>query len=184
MNVLKNTAREYSLLAKLIHWVSAVVVLGLFALGLWMMSLDYYDPWYQTGPNVHMGIGFLLVVVTVLRLAYRLLVRYPPPIPAPQWQMWVAKVIHLAFYLLIFLMFVTGYLIVTSKGEPLPIFNWFSLPAIATGFENLEDKMGDVHEWMAYLIIGLATVHALAALKHHFIDKDGTLKRMITRSRC
>lgn len=181
MKMFTNLDTEYALAAKLIHWISALTVFGLFGLGLWMTSLDYYDPWYQKGPELHISIGVLLACLTLMRILYRSVARFPAALPAPRWQMLLAKLVHIAFYLLLLSMFVTGYLVVTAKGEALAVFDWLHIPAVVTGIDNLEDTMGDIHEWLAYVIIALAGLHIAGALKHQFIDKDGTLSRMISR---
>ena len=84
---------------------------------------------------------------------------------------------HWGFYPLLFLLMASGYLISTLDGRPIEVFDWFSVPSI---YENkgLEDTAGEVHEILAYLTIVLATLHAAAALKHHFIDRSRTLVRM------
>lgn len=179
MSFFKNTATGYSPLIKILHWLSALMVLVLFFLGLWMTTLTYYSPWYQTAPSIHISIGFTLVCIMLFRLVYRLLTPQPDPIPAPALQSLATTIIHYGFYLAIFCMFISGYLIDTLEGQSLVLFGYFELPAVYTGSESLDDLMGKVHLYLAYTIIGMAVLHALAALKHHFIDKDETLKRMV-----
>ena len=74
---------------------------------------------------------------------------------------------------------ITGYLISTADGRGIEVFELITIPAYGAIIENQEDIAGLVHKWLAYLLIALASLHALAALKHHFIDKDNTLNRMI-----
>lgn len=76
-------------------------------------------------------------------------------------------------------MIISGYLISTADERPIEVFGWFSVPSFGSFIDNQEDIAGTIHEWLAYVLIALASVHALAALKHHFIDKDNTLKRML-----
>jgi len=71
-----------------------------------------------------------------------------------------------------------GYLISTAKGSPIDVFGLFSVPATLTG-EGQEDVAGEIHEILVWTIIGLASIHALAALKHATLDRDGTLRRML-----
>jgi cytochrome b561 len=73
----------------------------------------------------------------------------------------------------------SGYLISTADGRAIDVFNLFSVPALVSGFDNQEDIAGLVHQIIAYSLIALVVLHALAALKHHFIDRDRTLKRML-----
>ena len=177
--------RQYSGFAKLLHWLSALTVVGMFALGLWMMELSYYDPWYRAAPDIHKSIGIALALVTLIRLIYRFAVPHPSALPghSPSVRM-AAKAVHGAVYLLLLVMFISGYLITTAQGDPLVVFGgYLEIPSVYSGMDNLEDKAGEVHEIAAFTLIGLAVLHAAAALKHHFIDKDDTLLRMIRRGR-
>ena len=90
--------------------------------------------------------------------------------------------VHWILYALLFAIVITGYLITTADGRDLDVFNWFSLPASITSFDNQETLMGNWHRWAAYVLAGLVVMHILAALKHHFIDRDATLKRMLGKS--
>lgn len=180
-----HTPASYSGFAKLLHWLSAVGVFGLFALGFWMVTLDYYHPWYQTGPEWHISLGVLLAVIVVVRLVYRLASGGPGAIPSQagaRWQQMVAHVVHGALYALLIAIFLSGYFVVTAEGDPVPVFNWFELPPLGLAQEISADTAGWVHEISAYVLMGLVVVHALAAIKHHFLDRDGTLMRMISKS--
>lgn len=179
---LKNTDKTYGWFAIALHWLSALTVFGLFGLGLWMCSLDYYHPWYKQGPDLHRSIGVLLVMATSVRLVWRFINITPAAEPGPRVQLILARVVHLLLYVWFFLMLASGYLITTAKGQGLEVFNWFVIPALITGIENLEDTAGTVHLVLACLFIALAALHAGAALYHHFIKRDGTLRRMLGRS--
>ena len=168
---------SYHWSTKIIHWLSALAIVGLFASGLWMVGLDYYSDWYQVTPDWHRSVGILLALCTSLRL-----VLYFIPQPAAlsthqRYERVLAKLTKSILLLLLVVMFISGYLITTATGDPIHIFNWFSLPSVVQ-VRNLEDYAGEVHEWVAWSIIVLASLHALAALKHHFYDKDATLRRM------
>lgn len=181
--MLKNTPQSYGLVARVFHWLTAVAVFCLFGLGWWMVDLTYYSEWYKTAPDIHRSIGILLAITVTARLFWRIKNLEPEPLSSHKsWEIKTARLVHLLLYALLFSMFITGYLISTAKGHPIDVFSWFSIPAIITGddlgIKNLEDKVGEIHEILAYSLIGLATLHALAALKHHFIDRDLTLIRM------
>lgn len=184
MALLKNNNVSYSVLAKVFHWITAIAVFGLFALGYWMVSLGYYHTWYQRAPKLHISFGVLLAVVVIARLGYRLWVAYPPALPNHSaWESMAAKLVHGVMYFLLLVMVITGYVTVTGQGDPVSVFDWFEIPALFNGGKSAVDWAGDVHELAAYALVGLASLHALAALKHHFFDKDDTLRRIITRSR-
>ena len=76
-------------------------------------------------------------------------------------------------------MFTSGYLISTADGRAIDVFNWFAVPALGELIENQEDIAGDVHFYLAWILIVTASLHAIAALKHHFFNKDDTLKQML-----
>jgi cytochrome b561 len=82
-------------------------------------------------------------------------------------------------YALLFLIMISGYLISTADDRGIEVFQLFAIPSLGEFIENQEDIAGLIHKWLAYTLIALALLHALAALKHHFIDKDNTLNRMI-----
>ncbi|WP_045859409.1 cytochrome b [Teredinibacter purpureus] len=177
---LKNTSQRYGLVSIILHWLGAIGVFVLFFLGLWMMELDYYDAWYKSAPALHKSIGFVVVLLFVVRFLWRSYSKPPTALKSHKyWEVLVAKVIHTAFYCVVVSMLISGYLITTSKGQPLEVLGFIALPATVTGIENLEHYASEVHEFMAFLIVGVATLHGLAALKHHFFDKDTTLKRML-----
>lgn len=177
---LRNDSVNYGMVAIVLHWLVALVVFGQFALGLWMRSLGYYDVWYQLGPWWHKGIGVLLFVVLLARLLWR----FGNPRPAhlathKPYERKSAVLVHGLLYLLLFAIMVSGYLITTADGRPLEVFDWFSIPATLSGIEHQEDIAGKVHLYLAWGVIGLSGLHALAALKHHYFDHDRTLTRML-----
>ncbi|MDE0929149.1 MAG: cytochrome b [Halioglobus sp.] len=175
-----NTPAGYSIPFILVHWVTAIVVLGLFVLGLWMVDLGYYDPWYNRAPNIHRSIGVLITLVVVARMIWRKLSTMPEsPKNHKPWERTAARLTHALLYLLLLLMGFSGYFISSAKGQAVDVFNWFSIPAITSSIENLEDASGLIHEIAAYVLITLTIVHASAAIKHHFVERDNTLKRML-----
>jgi cytochrome b561 len=176
--MLKNTRQGYGAIAIALHWLTALTVLALLPLGLWMVELDYYDTWYHKAPDVHKSTGVLLFLVVVLRLFWRSLNPHPVPLGS-QLEKRVSKIAHRALYALLLLLMISGYLISTAEGDPIGVFNWFSIPATLHGLRGQADIAGEIHELLAFTLIGLVAVHAGAALKHHFIDRDRTLSRML-----
>lgn len=163
-----------------LHWLSALAVFGMFALGLWMTGLTYYDRWYHDAPFIHRSIGVLLFITTALRLAWRVIGGRPAEQPghAP-WERVAAKLTHVALYLLLLGVMVSGYFISTADGRPVEVFSWFALPATLSGIDGQEEIAGAVHLSLASALIALALLHAAAALKHHFFDRDRTLLQML-----
>ncbi|RED50740.1 cytochrome b [Aestuariispira insulae] len=175
---LKNTKDQYGSVAKWMHWISALTIIGLFALGLWMRSLSYYDPWYKDGPDLHRSIGVVLAVLILARLVWRWMNPQPHDPAHARWERVVASWTHGLFYVLLFALFIAGFLISTADGRSMDVFGLFSIPSVIKQ-AGLEKTAGEIHEILAFTVIGLAVFHVIGALKHHVIDKDRTLLRML-----
>ncbi|PCI57642.1 MAG: cytochrome b [Gammaproteobacteria bacterium] len=177
---MNNTQTNYGYVSIFFHWLSALSIFTLFGLGYYMVELTYYHEWYKTAPELHKSIGVLLFVIMVVRLVWR----YKQVTPAhltshSTLERKAGKLIHSILYLLIFIIMISGYLISTADGRGIDVFALFIIPGFGSFIENQEDIAGLIHQWLAYLLITLSLLHAIAALKHHFIDKDKTLNRMI-----
>ncbi|WP_286973766.1 cytochrome b [Pseudomonas sp.] len=178
----RNSPTRYGFVSVSLHWLVALVVFGLFALGYWMVGLDYYSSWYTKAPDIHKSVGLILFAVMVLRVIWRWI--SPPPghlaSHGPLTQK-ATRFGHAFLYLGLFVLMISGYLISTAEGRGIPVFGWFEVPATLTSIPNQEDIAGLVHEYLAWALVIFAGVHGLAALKHHFIDRDTTLTRMLGR---
>ncbi|RTE66087.1 cytochrome b [Amphritea opalescens] len=180
---LKDSPHSFGVGSILLHWIVALTIIGMYPLGLYIGTLTYYDPEYQTIPSWHKSIGMTLALFVILRLFWRAFNRTPKPIPQPQTLQSITKIVHALLYLLPVITLLSGYMISTADGRPISVFNWFDVPALPALIENQEDLAGEIHYWVATLMVSLAGLHALAALKHHFINKDKTLIRMIRISK-
>ncbi|MEH6354750.1 MAG: cytochrome b [Marinobacter sp.] len=179
---LRNSQATYGLVAVFLHWLVALTVAGMFGLGYWMVGLTYYDAWYKQGPDIHRSVGVLLFTGMLLRVVWRLMNPRPEPVPGHRrWELVAAHLAHGLLYLLLFVAMVSGYLITTADGSSVSVFGWFDVASITGRIKGMEDTAGVVHYWVTWSVVVLAGIHALGALKHHFIDRDKTLRRMIGR---
>ena len=179
----RNSPTGYGVLSIALHWLVALVVFGLFGLGLWMVELDYYSPWRHAAPSLHKSIGLSLLALMLLRLLWLFI--SPPPEPLASYSRATrlgAKLGHALLYLGLLALMVAGYLISTAEGHGISLFGLFAVPATLTSIPDQEDVAGVVHQYLAWGVVLFATLHALAALKHHFIDRDATLLRMLGRA--
>jgi len=176
--MLNNSSGSYGLIAILLHWTMALMIFGMFALGLWMTDLNYYDIWYHRAPELHKDIGMLLLFLLIFRFAWRLL-NTRPDLLGLWWEKLVALIVHRLHYLLMFTVMLSGYLIPTAEGVGIDIFAWFTVPATFTFDKQQADMIGIIHRLSAWAMMGLAALHSAAALKHHFVDRDITLLRML-----
>jgi cytochrome b561 len=177
---MKNSDKYYGYLTIILHWLSAIIIFGLFALGYWMVELTYYDAWYKTAPALHKSTGISLFLLILIRVVWRNKQTKPESLASHnRFEQISAHAAHIVLYVLLLAIMLSGYLISTADGVGIEVFNLFTVPAFAALIENQEDIAGVIHQYLAYSMIAIALLHALAALKHHFIDKDATLKRML-----
>ncbi|MCB1922536.1 MAG: cytochrome b [Gammaproteobacteria bacterium] len=174
-----NTAEHYGLAQIGLHWLSAAMIAVLIPLGLWMIGLDYYDPWYKRGPDIHRALGVLFGVLLGIRLLVRRLQPRPRPLAANDRQAAVARWLHRLLYVLPALLVVSGYLVSTADGRAVDVFGWFNVPASLHGIEHQADIAGDVHFALAMTLLAGIVLHVAAALHHHFFLGDATLRRML-----
>lgn len=180
---LRNSSSRYGLVSRVLHWGVALTVFGLFGLGLWMMGLDYYDSWRKAGPDLHKSIGLVLFAAMLVRVIWRFV--SPPPAPLASYSRLTrigAAFGHLFLYVALFAVMTAGYLISTADGVGIPVFGLFEVPALISGLPQQAETAGQIHFYLAWAIVIFAVLHGLAALKHHFIDRDVTLKRMLGRN--
>lgn len=180
---LSPSGEAYGAVAMALHWVMAVLICGLFLLGEYMTGLDYYHPWYHSAPALHKSIGLVVAAMLVVRLVWRVFWHikgaWPAPVEMPRWERLAAGAVHRIFYLLLFVVVVCGYLVPTAEGRGVEFFGLFEVPALVYGHDAQEDAAGAVHELAAWAVVGFAALHAAAAVKHHFMDGDDTLMRML-----
>lgn len=174
---IRDTPQGYGVVSRLLHWLMALAIIGMFALGVWMVDLTYYSPYYHSAPAIHKSIGILLIIALAVRFGWRLANVRPSDDDLAGWERRTSRIVHWGFYPLLLALMVSGYLISTADGRPIDVFGWFSVPSPGEN-KGLEDTAGAVHEWLAYLVIALATFHAAGAFKHHFFDHMPTLRRM------
>lgn len=178
--MLKDSRTGYGLISILFHWVSAPIILFVFGLGVYMRGLDYYSPWYHRGPELHISLGILIVFLMTLRLLWRFPNKALEPIPTISKRVQLAaKVVKYLLYIAVFTLCITGYLITTAEGSPAQFFGILSIPAsIELSADNI-DRIGFIHKYLAWGLVGVVGLHAGAALFHHFIKRDNTLLRML-----
>ncbi|NQZ24933.1 MAG: cytochrome b [Colwellia sp.] len=180
-NRLKNSENSYGLIAIILHWLMAITIFSLFGLGLYMVELTYYDAWYKGSLDLHKNMGITLFVALMLRIVWRVVNITPRNADksASKFEVKAAHYAHISLYVLMAVLMISGYLISTADGRAIDVFGLFSVPALPMSITNQEDIAGNIHEILAWTLILLSVGHGLAALKHHFINKNNTLLRMI-----
>jgi cytochrome b561 len=177
-----NTQDRYGTAAVILHWLMAVLLTGLAVLGLYMVRLPDvgFDTKKITLILYHKDFGMLALALAALRLAWRVGNALPRLVEhLPEWQIVVARFVHLSFYALMFALPVSGWLMSSAGGFPVSFLGLFYLPDLIGRDEYLFEVFIAVHRWLGYGLVALIGLHAGAALTHHFIFKDDTLRKML-----
>ncbi len=175
---IRNTDTHYGLVAQFFHWA---VVIGIALQFVWAWRIDESESRILEYAlvNQHKSIGITILALVILRLLWRAFNRPPPhPEHLKRWERLAAGVTHWGLYGLILAMPLSGWAYTAAAGYGPEFFGLVDIPALFPSNEGLEDVMHEVHETLAKVLIGLAALHILAALRHHFIVKDNVLKRM------
>jgi cytochrome b561 len=183
-----NEEHHFGIVTILLHWGMALAIFFLFGLGLYMVDLTYYDPWYRDSTALHKSIGLCVFMLLIFRIFWRVNNALVPSTVTlyrkqKSLEQKIAVFVHMLLYVFVAFLCFSGYFIATAGGREVDFFSWFSLPPLPVEIENQEDLAGAWHYYLAWALIGLATLHALAALKHHFINHDNTLKNMLKPSK-
>ncbi|MDO8533585.1 MAG: cytochrome b [Xanthobacteraceae bacterium] len=175
-------AGGYSAVAKLLHWLVAICVLLTIPIAFWMSNTSP-GPVQDNLYNLHKSFGVLILTLMLLRTAYRLIAGAPAPDPTLEpWQRAISSIMHTLLYVLLLAMPVVGWTANSAYGASTPFFGLFDLPPIVGKNELLSERLFTLHRWTGWVVATLAAMHIGAALQHHFIHRDGVLRRMLPRS--
>lgn len=170
---------SWSGVAKFLHWLVALLVFTQFALG-WLASSWHMSPTKLDLFVWHKSNGMLILMLVVLRLMWRLVAPAPPlPASMPTWERAAAHASHALLYLVMLGMPLSGWVVNSASGVPFRIFRLVPLPAIVGPDEGVADIASLVHFSLGLLLAALLLVHVAAALRHHFIQRDNVLRRML-----
>lgn len=177
--VLRNTTRAWGSVAKSFHWIIAMLIFTQFALG-WTA-----EQWHRSPTKIdlfvwHKSIGILVLTLIVLRVIWRLTGRVPelPPGMSPL-ERRLAAASHALLYVIVFAMPLSGWVINSAANFPLKIFWLVPLPDIAAPSKDLQALAENVHLTLFWTLAALVTLHIGAAFRHHFVEHDDVLLRML-----
>ena len=174
--------QRYTKTAMLLHWLIALMIVSAFFLGLTMVDIPGFTPTKLKYFSWHKWLGVTVLALAAIRLLWRQANRPPPPLAGiPAWQHKVADGVHYLLYFLMFAAPISGYLYGSAAGVPVVYLKLVTLPALIGPDPELKAILKTVHYDLVMTMAGVVVAHALAALKHHFIDRDITLKRMLPR---
>jgi cytochrome b561 len=175
---LKNTDNHFGIIAILLHWVMAVLIIALLVLGLYMVGIPISLEKLKLY-GWHKEYGMLVLMLVVLRFALRFASISPSLNELPLLERIAARTVHWAFYLFMFAIPLTGWLITSAAGLPVSFFGLFVFPDLIGSNPDQMVLFEEIHKWLGYGLIATIVLHTSAALKHHFINKDDILRRML-----
>lgn len=170
----------YSATAKWLHWLVALLVVLQFVFIFTAEELPRGDELRSMFFRLHFSTGFTVLLLAVIRIVHRFV--NPPPDPEysqPAVVQNVARVVHWLMYVLILALPVTGWMLVGTAGGAIDWYWLVEIPNFVAENEPLHEQLEEVHELLGLTLLAVASLHLLAALWHHFIRKDSTLKRML-----
>ncbi len=176
MNTATLTSR-YNGVAIALHWLLALLIVGTFSVGFYMSDLPF-SPMRLKLYNWHKWAGVTILALSALRLLWRLTHRPPADPPMPRWQRLAAHGAHWALYALFFLVPLAGWAYSSAAGFPVVVFGVLPLPDFVSPDRALAAVLKERHAMLAFALAAVVVLHVAAALKHHFIDRDGLMGRM------
>jgi len=170
---------EYNPLAKLLHWVVAGMIVLQFVLAKMADNAGDVAELRQLALLAnHKSVGITILIFAAARIGLRLWQATPDPLPMPAWQQTASEISHWLLYALLFLLPITGWLMSSASASSVSWFNLVQMPDLVAADPRLKDVLHEVHETFAKLLLLLAALHVLAAIKHSLFDKDGALGRI------
>ncbi|MEJ0085870.1 MAG: cytochrome b [Pseudomonadota bacterium] len=174
----RNTTRSWGALSKALHWLIVLLIINQWIIAERAEALTGFAKFKALG--YHKSFGMTILMLAIIRLVWRWL----NPVPdlsaeTKPWERVLAKLSHVLLYALIFAMPITGWLMSSAKTYTVSWFNLFAFPNLVGKSEYMFDLMNRVHHLLFALLVGVAALHIAGALKHHFIDRNDVLKRML-----
>ena len=163
-----------------LHWLMAILIIGTFILGMIMTGIPGFSPTKLKMFSWHKWAGVTVLLLAALRLLWRLKHSSPAyPASMPLWQQKAAHALHGLLYLLFFAVPLSGYFYSLASGFPIVWFGVIPLPVLMEASPELKPLLKTTHLALVYALAALVVAHLAAALKHHFIDRDAILRRML-----
>ena len=173
-------AIKYTKTAILLHWLIALLIIAAFALGVTMVDIPGITPTKLKYFSWHKWIGVTALALACTRLLWRLTHQAPSyPSTMQAWQQKAAHGLHGLLYVLMFAVPASGYFYSLAAGVPVVYLGVLPLPVLIEPNPELKPLLKQLHYALNMTLLACVMLHALAALKHHFVDRDGVLKRML-----
>jgi len=181
---IRNTTARWGGVSQTLHWL----IVGLIITQYVLANLEHDLP--LGGEKIallarHKSVGITILMLAIVRLVWRALNRSSPALPATlkPYERVIAHVSHITLYVLMFAMPLTGWMMSSARNFPVSWFKLFQLPDLVAPNQRLYHFLHETHETLSWVLVAVAALHVLAALKHHFVLKDDVLRRMLPFTR-
>ena len=175
----RTRSMAYDPVARALHWLTVLLIAAEYTVGLTMPGI-HRNTRVSTLIAIHLALGSGILLLIVLRIAWRSRHRPPPPPPLPRWQRYVAAGTHAALYAALVLTPLTGWATASAHGWPVRAFGLLPLPALVAHPPHVPPWFWEAHVFMVYwVLLTLIIVHIAAALYHRLIRRDSVLSRML-----
>ncbi|MDX1352937.1 MAG: cytochrome b [Thiomicrorhabdus sp.] len=180
--MLKNSEQNYGLVSRANHWLSAVLFIGLIALGIYMHEMEK-GPERIEMYQLHKSLGIGLFMLMMLRLVWLKISPNPEQLSQNKFEHILGHAVKGILYLAMIMMPISGWIMSTTGGHDVSFFNLFTLPVLIGENEMIHEIAEEVHGTAGYLLIAVILLHVAGALKHHLVYKDVTLLRMLGKNK-
>jgi cytochrome b561 len=175
----KNTPAAYGAVTKTFHWTLAALVVGMLCLGLYMSDLPNGLDKLKLY-NLHKSLGACVLFLVLCRIGWHAYSAKPPFVASLKaWEKISARAVHIFLYAAMIGMPLSGWFMSSAAGRSVSVFGLFALPDFVQPDKTLAQLLRETHETLADILIAAICLHVLGALKHHFLDRDATLRRML-----
>ncbi|GFE48334.1 cytochrome b [Roseobacter cerasinus] len=171
---------EYNFISRLNHWVAAIAMIGMLLFGLYLEYGDLAREARRPLIGIHRSIGVVVLIFGIWRVSWRIMQGFPTPVAdMPRWQFRLSKGVHWSLLAGILIMPLSGIGFTVFRGRDVDVFGWFSIPGAAE-IPWIVSLSSVLHQYVGLGLCAIVVLHIAAALKHHLVDRDPTLRRMIS----
>lgn len=168
---------------QLLHWLGVLLIAATAVIGLLMVDMERGSDLRKLCYGLHKSLGVSVLALALLRIVVRLATRAPSPVAGPAWQLRAAQATHVLMYTLLLALPLSGWLLNSVAGQPLPWFGLFELPALMPRTPALRQPVDAAHVWLFWTLAASVALHVAAVVQHQWFRRDGLLQRMLPAGR-